>query len=285
MIIGIDIGNYATKTSERVIFDSKVSLTNILGNNAIEIGGTSYQVGQGNYDTEYRKVSKESYLIFLYTAILQSTNDIDNQIVLGLPIGQYKEDKEVLKGLILSNRHYKGRYSNKNRELFITEVEVYPEGPGAVANDFTGILIDIGGRTTDICYIIGGIKKKIENYKSIPQGTLNLYSSFISSLNSKHGLDLKLNDAERILKNGLKVDGLAVNISSSMDSFKEYIEELIKQLQLDYSIKTNEVALLGGGSELLYNPLKKRIPNSFLVNDPVFANARIFKEVGESIWL
>lgn len=285
MILGIDVGNYATKTSERVIFDSKVSLTNILGNNAIEIGGTSYQVGQGNYDTEYRKVSKESYLVFLYTAILQSTNDIDNQIVVGLPIGQYKEDKEVLKGLVLSNRHYKGRYLNKKREIFITDVEVYPEGPGAVANDFTGILIDIGGRTTDICYIIGGIKKKIENHKSIPQGTLNLYSSFINSLNSRHGLDLKLNDAERILKKGLKVDGLSVDISSSMNSFKEYIEELIKQLQLDYSLKTNEVALLGGGSELLYNPLKKRIPNSFLIDDPVFANARIFKEVGENIWL
>lgn len=285
MILGIDVGNYATKTSERVIFDSKVSLTNILGNNAIEIGGNSYHVGQGNYDTEYRKVSKESYLAFLYTAILQSTSDIDNQIVLGLPIGQYKEDKEVLKGLVLSNRHYKGKYLNKTRELFITDVEVYPEGPGAVANDFTGILIDIGGRTTDICYIIGGIKKKIENHKSIPQGTLNLYSSFISLLNAKHGLDLKLNDAERILKNGLKVDGLAIDISSSMNSFKEYIEELIKQLQLDYSLKTNEVALLGGGSELLYNPLKKRIPNSFLIDDPMFANARIFKEVGENIWL
>lgn len=215
-----------------------------------------------------------------------ASDEIENQIVVGLPLSQYREDKESLKKTILDNRYQEIALNGIRRTLIITDVEVYPEGLGAVPGNFEGIVIDIGGRTTDIALIVNkNNKRKVENPISLPQGTLNLESDFVKSINNKYSLDLKSNDASRILKNGLKIYGKEVEINFAIEAFKQYVEDLINKVQLEYSLKTYDVALVGGGAELLYTPLNKRLPNSFLVKDSIFANANAFRRVGESLWL
>ena len=276
MIIGIDIGNYATKTSSLVIFDSKVTNNSLLGKNPFEAESDIFYVGEGNYDTEYRKVKKKHIRIMFLYALTLSTNDINNKIVVGLPISQYKADREEMKQLLMQPRMNVVSLNGIQRKLYIEDVEVYPEGLISVED---GILVDIGGRTTEVALV--------ENFKvtssfSVPEGTLNLYSDFANLINTHYGLDLKQSDAERIIRHGLKIDGMVADVTFAQDAFRSFVENLVSQIQIKYPVKTLPVTILGGGGQLLFNPIKKRIPNSTLAENPVFANALLFKTVGEA---
>ncbi|GIW49221.1 MAG: hypothetical protein KatS3mg079_697 [Caloramator sp.] len=169
-----------------------------------------------------------------------------------------------------------------DKKIIIEDVEVYPEGLGAIESSFDGIIIDIGGRTTDIAEIEN---MKVKNPFSLPVGTMNLYSDFIKVINDKHSLDLKINDVDRILRNGLKIYGEEKDISFALEVFREYVEKIISELQINYSIKTHDIKLTGGGAVLLAKAFLKRLPNAEIVDNPFFANAIGFKKVGESIWL
>lgn len=288
MILGIDVGNYATKSSQMINFISKCSTVgNMLGNKAIvRIGNKKYYIGEGSFDTEYQKSKKENYMEFLVAAIALSTKDVDNKIVTGLPLSQYKKDKDILKELILSNRINYVEINGEERQIIIEDCEVFAESIASITDiDFEGIVLDIGGRTTDVALIIveNGIKKVI-NLHSIPRGTLNLYSDFIKVINNKYSLDLKIEDTERILKNGLKIYGIQKDIKFAIEVFKEFVENLVKTIQVEYSIKTLNLITTGGGASLLYKPLKNRLPQLQLAKNAFYGNALGYKKVGEQKW-
>jgi len=279
MIIGIDIGNYATKTSEMVKFDSKATNNSLLGKNPFEAEGNIYYIGEGSYDTEYRKVKKKYLRIMFLYALALSTSDINNKVVVGLPISQYKADREEMKQLLLNPRMNVVSLNGIQRKLYIEDVEVYPEGLISVED---GILVDIGGRTTEVALVEN---LKVTSSFSIPEGTLNLYSDFVNLINSRYGLDMKQSDAERIIKHGLKIDGMDADVTFAQEAFRAFVENLVSQIQVKYPVKTLPVTILGGGGQLLFGPIKRRIPNAILAETPVFANAIHFKKVGEAKWL
>lgn len=287
MILGIDLGNFAIKTSAGLSIESKTKpgMGILTTSPVIEYANKQFILGEGEFCTEYRKVRKDNYLELLFAAIALSTTDKNNKIVLGLPVSQFKNDKAELINLVIQKREMTGIINGESRTIFIEDIEVYPEGIGAVPSSFEGIVVDIGGRTTDICQIsrTNG-KRKIENAFSEPLGMLNLYSDFIKNLNNNHSLDLKINDAERILKKGLKIKGQVIDISIEKAVFREYVEKIINKLRIEYSVDTLDVALVGGGAMLLGRPFIKRLPQSFVVDNSVLANANTFKKVGEKLW-
>ena len=277
-ILGVDVGNATTVTNTGVIIDSKTSkIKPITSCNKLELDNEVVYVGEGEYDTTYRKLEKDTYLQLLYTAIALSTKSrtVSNQIVLGLPLSQYNEDREALIQKVLSNNDKWININDTERHIIIDDVEVFPEGVFTVDDDYQGIVIDIGGRTTD-CALIEVVrgKKKILDPISIPTGTINLYDKFIDSLNMELGLDLKLRDAERILESGLMLEGHKVNIDFAKRFIEEYSENLYRQLQLKYSLKTNIVTLTGGGADLVYNHLESKLGQGLIKQrDSIKANA------------
>lgn len=280
MIIGVDLGNYAVKTSAGLTFPSKCSrAAGMLKNLSITTDTGIYYLGEGAHDTEYRKAHKEHIrTLFLYAAAMAGERI---KAVVGLPLSQYREDRDALRGQLMSQQVNNILINNKQHKVIVEDVEVYPEGLAAIAGtEFEGIIIDIGGRTTDCCEVING---KVSNPFSLPRGIMNLHSDFIKSLNS-HGLDLKIEDADRILRHGLKVDGEPVDISQAMEVFRQYVSELVSQLQIEYSIRTRDVLLIGGGCQLLHQAIINRIPAARMINEPVFANAKGLRKVGEQIW-
>ena len=288
-ILGVDVGNATTVTNTGVIIDSKTSkIKPITSCNKLEMDNEVVYVGEGEYDTTYRKLEKDTYLQLLYTAISLSTKSrtVSNQIVLGLPLSQYNEDREALIQKVLSNNDKWININDTERHIIIDDVEVFPEGVFTVDDEYQGIVIDIGGRTTD-CALIEVVrgKKKILDPISIPTGTINLYDKFIDSLNMELGLDLKLRDAERILESGLILDGTKVNIDFAKRFIEEYSENLYRQLQLKYSLKTNIVTLTGGGADLVYNHLESKLGQGLIKQrDSIKANAKNFYELGVSIF-
>ena len=277
MILGVDVGNYATKSSKGVIFESKVSKMNkeLSDKGKMNLKGKRYFIGQGSFDGEFRKISKPTYIQLLYAALCKSTSNKEIELALGLPLSQYKEDKENLKSLIMGNYHLEG-----DKEFYITHVEIYPEGVVCTDNRYEGIVVDIGGRTTDVCFIeqLNG-RRKVINPISIPKGTINLENEFINALNSKYGIDLKINDFKRILKNGLCFYGKQQDITFAIDIFKDYLEDLIKEIDIEYNVKLNNIAFGGGGTITLAKPILKRLPHAEILNDAVFGNAKAYERL------
>lgn len=289
MIKAIDVGNFATKDNLGNIFESKVSLIpGTLGDKySLTFNGERYYLGKGDFDTEYRKIYKNSYFKLLYGALCITTKDNINEVdlVVGLPLSQYKNDKEQLKEMILNQYILSGTFNGEKRNFIIKDCEVYLEGLASVPLDYEGVFVDIGGRTTDagITYMENG-KRKVENPYSLPKGTLNLYSDFVKLINSRYSLDLDCSKANRIITNGLNIKGKSVDISNEMKIFKEYLEGLISDLNVQYSLNTNNVVFTGGGSLVLKNPIKRRVEHSVILPNSLFSNAQGFYQYGRSIW-
>ncbi|WP_066892892.1 ParM/StbA family protein [Clostridium nigeriense] len=288
MIIGIDIGNFNTKSSKGVIFESKVSkVGSLLGSKYnLVLNDEEYKIGEGNFDTEFRKINKENYLKLLFGSLALSDVGNEVQLVLGLPISQYKADREELIEKVEEHYHLQGSLNNKQYNVYITNVDVYPEGIASVEDNFKGIVVDIGGRTTDCTLLsVKNNKRIIEHPVSIPIGTLNLYSDFINAINGKYSLDLKIDDTERLLKGGLKIKGEKRDIKFGKDIFIDFIKDLISKLRVEYSLDTYDICFTGGGSILLEGIIRSLLPYSHVKSDGLMSNANGFKKYGESLWL
>lgn len=289
MILGVDIGTYSVKTSTKVTFFSKFtqeeSFTEI---NKININGFTYNIGEGEFSTDWDKSRKDNTLILLYSAIYKSTNENINQIVLGLPAQQYKKNKNNLIDLINNNKCARV----ENRNLIITDVTVAPEGASSfycldanVRNDIGNkqlIIVDIGGRTTDIIVFQNKI---IIDVKTIPIGILNIYQEIIDIVNTRYTESLELEDGETILKDGLFLKGKYEDISFIQPILKRNFNTIFKELQLKYNTNKGYMYLTGGGSILFEIPFKNRLNNLIVSSNRIFDNAIGFQKVGESLWL
>lgn len=286
MEIGIDIGSSITKNSKLLQFESKVSfLDSFNKTDTMTIDDEEYFIGIGEYDSNYRKVERKNLLPLLYGSLALSSNDIFNKVVLGLPISQYKADKEKLKNIIMNNDEKNIVINGKGKRLVIQDVEVVPEGVLTVDTNNDCILVDIGGRTTDIALIETiNRRRKVNNPLSIPIGIQNLKSNYIKTINARESLDLRDNDFDRIVRNGLKIYGVSRSTDYAKDIFRDFATTLIKKLEIEYPLKTHDLRITGGGGMMLFKSLKKRLNHAKLINNSLYANAIAFENYRRNIW-
>lgn len=287
MILGIDVGNYSLKTDTEINIKSLVSNEeNILGSGIVlEMDNNKFIIGEGNFETELNKSSKDNFLPLLYTGIAISSKDDFNSVVCGLPVNQYKENRKILEDLISSNKVKSIRINGVTRTLVIDNFKVYPEGIGAYYNlslNEDVILIDIGGRTTDIAYIADN---KHQKSSTVAVGTLNIYKSIADIMNSKYSLDLGLKDIDRIIDRGtLIIDGEKINLSFITSILKENFMKIKEDLDFKFPARTEKIVLVGGGANLFKKAFMNRYSNCIIANDPIYSNAKGFKKVGEKLW-
>lgn len=292
MIIGIDLGNYGVKTSEKVSFLSKVSdIENFIEENAVVYEDKKIYIGEGEFSTDWNKSLKETTLPLLFSALAKSSKENIFQVVLGLPIQQYKQNRENLKQLVEQNRSRTLTINNKSKEIIISDIEIAPEGASAYYNlsrenkQMIGnkqlIIVDIGGRTTDVCLFRDN---KIQGFKTIPVGMLNVYADVVDEVNSLYTQNFKLEEGENVLKEGLFLDGENKDISFIKPILQRHFNSIYKELQLGFELSKGYVLLTGGGSLIFKTAFKNRLNNLILSSDPLFDNAIGFKRVGEQLW-
>ena len=294
MILGVDLGNFSVKTSEKIRFISKVSERETFDEkNTFSIDGVKYTIEDGEFVTDWNKSKKENTIPLLYYAIAKSTEDNLNQIVLGLPIQQYKKEKENLKTLIENNKIKEIVIENKTRNIFITDVEIAPESAASYYNldletknkigNKQLLIIDIGGRTSDICLFKDKVIKEV---KTIPVGMLNIYQEIIDYVNTEYTESFKLEDGEVILREGLFLNGSYRDISFIKPILLNNFNSIWKEVQLKFNPGLGYVLLTGGGSLTLGKAFKNRIGNILIISEnPLFDNSLGFKKVGETLWL
>ncbi len=293
MIIGVDLGNYAVKTSTGVHFLSKFIESNGFYRNEINYDGKTIVVGEGEFQTDYKKSMKENTLPLLYSALALSNKEEQCfQLVLGLPIQQYKNNKDELIKLIEDNRAKTVEVNGKKRDIFITDVAIAPEGASAYYNLSKEckasiekkqlVIVDIGGRTTDVCLFKD---KKIKQYKTIPGGMLNIYGDIVSTINELYSQNFDLEDGEEVLKEGLFLDGEYKDVSFIKIILKRQFDSIFKELQLNFNVDKGYVLLTGGGAPTFRKAFSNRLKNLIISSDNVFDNVKGFKRVGEQLWL
>jgi plasmid segregation protein ParM len=296
-IVAIDTGSYSYKTSSGVLIPAKITEEEILfnDNHVLELDGKIFTLGIGEYNTNYSKIEKDNFIPLLLGAIALSTEDTDVKIVVGAPVAHYKSTKDTIKEIINGYNQSSFKINGIYRNLYINEIEVFPEGIASFyalneeyRNSMTKdlIIIDIGGRTTDIAIFKKvGNKRIIVNPQSLPVGMLNIYSDVVRAINSKYPrLKKELEDAENILRNGLEIYGEKQDLSFIKPIINKHIDKIFKELNINYPIETEDSLLTGGGAYLLKGLFKKRIPNIIVPENSLFTNAYGLKKVGESLW-
>ena len=292
MKIGIDIGNYQIKTSENIIFDSKVTTEKFFGTDAdkLTLSNKTYYLGEGNLEIEARKFDKENFLPLLLGAICKSTDADTIDLALGLPIIQFK-DKETRTELInmLQGNSYKVVYNNISSTKFIRSVQVFPEGISGylylknqgLLNDVgyrDAILIDVGGKTTDIALIKNN---KATLPTSVNVGTIDIYYSIAKALRERY-YDAKI-DVEKIqdyLDKGFYYKGEKQDITFAINTTKVLFKQIYDELKINYSIETEAVVVMGGGAKILGSAFKKNIPGIIIMENidrDIFSNAKGYK--------
>lgn len=286
---GIDVGNYSLKEFPNINIKSLVTTEeNILGSKiCLEYEDKTYYIGEGSFETELNKSSKNNFLPLLLTGIAynSSKDNVFHQVVCGLPINQYKANRERLEDMVLSSKVREIKLNGEPRKIAITDFKVYPEGVGAYYSLNTNddvILVDIGGRTTDIAYIVN---KKLKASSTVAAGTINIYKDIADKLNSLYSLDLDIFMAERKLEKGyIEIDGSRADLSFITEILKKNFIKINDDLTMKFPVRTEKIILVGGGYKLFEKAFKNRYPNSYVADNPVFANTIGFKKVAEMLW-
>ena len=288
MILGVDLGTYSVKTSEKVSFLSKVSeIETFDDKNKLIINESTLYVGDGEFSTDWNKANKDNTMPLLLSAIYRSTEDRINKVVLGLPIKQYKRNRESLKALVRENE-----YNNVNgRDVVISDVEVLPEGAAVYYNIEPDILnsitkyqltiVCIGGRTTEVCQYK---RNKIFGYDSYNVGMLNIYQDIVSYVNNEYTKEFKLEDGQEMLEEGLVLDGEVVDMSFATYILKRYFNSIYKDLQLKFNIDKGFIYLTGGGSDTFEIAFKNRSQNIIKSKTPIWDNVLGYAGFGRELW-
>lgn len=295
--IGIDLGNCNLKTSKKIIVPALITKGgNYLISTGYEITFNSelFIIGEGDYDTNLDKLSKENLLPMLCLAAGLSTKEEFIKVVLGLPINQYKNNKDRMLKIIEENKVLNFKLNGLDRCICIEEAAIFPEGVATYYSldiekrkalvDQDLIILDIGGRTTDIALLKAGKKRSVAKSTSLDVGMINIYNDMINEINSLYTLGLNIEDAEGILKNGLEVDGEKQDTSFIKNIVKNNIEKVFKELNISYPVRTSPLIVTGGGGKSFFKSLKKRYPTAQLVEDNLFSNAIGYKRVGDKLW-
>lgn len=302
-IIGVDFGNYNTKTSENIIFQSKVSKDdNLINNrreddeNLMKIDGRKILVGEGEFETETNKLDKDMFKACILKALALSTSDDILKVVIGLPSSQFNSrNRDRLKNELLIDKIYSFELAGKKRTLIIEDLEFFPECAGAYhsiskeqRNQIQGrdlVLVNLGGGNTNIGYFKVDTKgRKLVKSSTIMSGVLHLYADIINAVNGNFSLNKPLEDAERILlKNELFIYGEKQDLSFLKDIIEIHLDKIFKELNL-YPIKDSAVMFTGGAIKLYKKVLMKRIPNCLFQTNYLLGNAQGFKKAGEYKW-
>ena len=294
--IGVDLGNCNIKTSKGVIVPSLITKADYLISTGyqIEFNNEVFIIGEGDYDTNLDKISKENLLPMLCLAVGLSTKEEFIRIVLGLPINQYRSKKDKMIEVIQENRVLNFKLNGEEKTVCIEDAAVFPEGVATYYSldvdkrktllDKDLIVLDIGGRTTDIALLKSGKKRSVAKSISLDVGMINIYNDLINEINSLYTLGLNIEDAENIIKNGLEVDGEKKDTTFIKNIIRNNIEKVFKELNISYPVRTSPILVTGGGGRSFFKSIKKRYPSAQIIEDNLFSNAIGYKKVGEKLW-
>lgn len=306
-----DFGRTAAISSEK-------ELLNAL---AITLEGKKYYIGHnaiintrnGRLSLKQNKAESEENKIKLLTALAlftkQNQNEAQFDIVTGLPVLEYKGQKDKLYNMIYNyNRPFEFtmHYGPKKIQKLITinNVQIISQGEGAFYDfvlDSQGniikehqslvsgqvMVVDPGYRTTDIVTMENG--RYIEPMSThLKKGVNQIHQEVLRLIMNKLNIKLEIGDMDKIVREGKLYYGTQEhNIVPIIEqAVKPFAEDIVDNLITTSDEKLpfmQRVLLTGGGAALIYPYVKsllKETINVTLLDNAEYSNVSGYYKYG-----
>jgi plasmid segregation protein ParM len=240
-----------------------------------------------------------SALLAASCLLLFPDKDIPIHLVTGLPLEQYVHKKDEFREKLLDYRRIAGFKDNdKIKIIKFDKVTIFPQAAGAVYyaildelknyklnGSYIG-LVDIGFKTTD--YIVFAIDRRLALREDLSGtvniGMSNLHNAADKIFTQKTGAKLDIPELMFLLaKNRIFFRGQDIEMGKELSLVKSEISKVIKdRLKSVWGSKLDffsTVFLAGGGGKELFPFLIDIHPNSALIHNAQFANAKGFLKV------
>ncbi len=337
MHLGLDVGYGYTKginsQNKRVLFPSVVARgferaidpflkedSDITKNLYVKIttadSSTSgyYYIGElaqrsspfGIFDLNAHRVEITETKIFMAvaSALLADEDTVEFRVVTGLPLKQYKVQKDAFMNQI-KNFEAVVEFPDYNirKVVKFTNVNIFPQAAGAVYTALTMenlydyfikntyvVLVDIGFKTTDFAtfYYNGKLDFIPDLSNTIDIGISRVLNFIDKIYTQKTGANADLETLMTIIKEGkIYYRRKFVDFTEELNELKEetfraIIKAVLNTLGDKYE-RVSTVFVAGGGAVDLFTQLKDAHYRLIIIPDPQFANAKGFLKVAQSM--
>lgn len=291
VFIGIDHGYGFIKTANSIF---KAGIKEIpveppIMDDILQYKNSIYVIGQSRNESSVDKTINENYYILTLAALAKeldanNTRKAANVVLcVGLPYSFYSNQKDSFKRYLLKDKHLKFKFENKNYQVDLKDVMIFPQGFASIAEKFNSYedkyisVVDWGSRTIDVI--------TFENLKAIHEqcfsldntGSLDLIDGIRRVYLQKFGVDIKEDTVQKLLM-GKKTNIPEENKKMIEKLIKAYIKDCIKTLK-NKDISDN-IILCGGAGSII----KKHITLSETVTiiDDIFFNAKGYEKLGSN---
>ena len=286
--IGVDNGNYNTKSSERMLYASGYTMSDrefITSDMQLFYDGAYYAIGGKRMNFQQEKTKEQDTFILTLPAIANAIKEVgvsyaDVLLGVGLPIDIYGAQKEVFRQYFLRD-DVRFRFEDADYNCRIVDCRVYAQGHAALCKYYQQLreynsitLVDIGGYTVDIL-TLHDFKVDRGSCASLRIGTITLFNEVRGELQQQNIIlsDALIADAMQGRIQHAEKEKIREIVERQM---RHYLKELLNALRergLDLKLPT---VFAGGGAELLGHRLHSREVNTIVILDR-FANAEGYK--------
>jgi plasmid segregation protein ParM len=283
----IDLGNYNVKginqDGVRVDFKSVISKnfeTYPDGFNYVLHEGEYTYFEKGVFSKEYIKTNKDytSQVLYSVSKLHEAIENIDTKLTLLLPISEMENSNKYVESFKDKEFKFTVKTSKKmDKTIKINDVLVLPECYATyfVLDDtiktLSVLIIDIGGRTTNVVAMIAGKPEILKTYKI---GILNFYSKIKNINESK---DCNIEDIERLIKKG--------DIVIDEKQLASFMNEVINEIKIDANLAHYDKVIFTGGSSIVVKDVIEKLPDSCsLHEEPLWSNVLGALEVSKITW-
>ena len=286
--IGIDNGNYNTKSSERMLYASGYTMSDkefITSDMQLFHESAYYAIGGKRMSFQQDKTKEDDTFILTLPAIanamrLAGISAADILLGVGLPIDIYGAQKDAFRQYFLRDE-IRFRFEDVDYHCRLVDCKVFAQGHAALCKYYQQLreynnltLVDVGGYTVDVL-TLHDFKVDRGSCASLRMGTITLFNDIRGELQQENIIlsDVLIADAMQGRIQHAEKEKINIVVERRM---QRYIKELLNALRergLDLKLP---VVFAGGGAELLGQRLYTREVNTIVILDR-FANAEGYK--------
>lgn len=286
--IGIDNGNYNTKSSERMLYASGFAMSDkefITSDMQLFYENTYYAIGGKRMNFQQEKTKEEDAFILTLPAIanaMKQAGVLSAEVFLGvgLPIDIYGAQKDAFRQYFLRD-DIRFRFEQAEYHCRISECKVFAQGHAALCMYYQQLkennsitLVDIGGYTVDVL-TLHDFKVDRSSCASLRMGTITLFNDIRGELQQENIIlsDALIADAMQGRIQHAEKDKIRMTVERRIQHYLKELLGALRERGLDLMLP---VVFVGGGAELLNHRLHTREVNTIVILDR-FANAEGYK--------